>query len=287
MSKVFNSFLSTVDDFWNFILIPFRWIKNVPGRLRELAPFATLVSFILAYYSFQVATKARKEGAEITKQTVAMIDTMKAATKQISENLKSIPEASKSFKIGIDKMTSSIDTLKTNLNAFSSSLQNYDGVLKTVAEVTKKNLDLVQKQQQIWEQELGKEPKLELQLRRAYIDSLGKVRIQAQIANLGNAAVKEFYIIVNCPKLYKVQTKMSPWDTTATIQSYSHTFNQLFGPAKSEKDFHLLKNEFLDFSVDKIPSKMTPYIFQYTITHEKNRNGGLFTVKAENIEGFK
>lgn len=209
-------------------------------------------------------------------------------TKGILVNLRSIPGASESFKKGIDKMEGSISSLEKHLAEFSLSVQDYGTVLKPVAQATEKNVELIQKQQEIWEQELRKAPDLKLLLDRAYADTLGKIQIQTQIANLGNGIVREFTLLIKCPKTYDLRSsRLYAWDSLATVQSFSYSFSQIIVPARKGEKFYRFKSNELAFSVKNLPKQNLPYKLQYEIIHEKGSSEGELTISQSDIVGYR
>lgn len=210
-SKIFNSLLSLIDDFWNFILTFLKWIKNHADRLKEFAPLATLASFILAFYSFQIATQARRENKETTTQTVAMIASMKANTDSISSNMKSISGATTEFKNGLQEIRevmkeqaksfeTSIATLQASIGSFNSSLQRQEDVINTLAAATEKSVNVLQQRTEILEQELSRSPKLKLIARKVDRDSSRAINVNTWIVNSGNIFSSKHTILLHVPK---------------------------------------------------------------------------------------
>jgi hypothetical protein len=261
------------------------WFKTV---LQIIQLSLTIFAVWFSYNTAQRGAESNAKNLKIFQSMAAADSSINEVTKGILINLQSIPGASESFKKGIDKMEGSISSLERNLSTFSLSVQDYGNVLKPVAQATEKNVELIQKQQLIWEQELHKAPDLKLLLDRAHADTTGKIQIQTQIANLGNGIVREFTLLIKCPKAYELRSsRLYAWDSTATVQSFSYSFSQIIVPARKGEKFYRFKSNELAFNVNKLPKQNLPYKFQYEIIHEKGSSEGDLVISQSDIVGYK
>ena len=273
----------------------FSWVKNAwngfRNLLKDIAPLATLASFILAFYSFQIATQARKENAETTKQTVAMIASMKANTDSISSNMKAISGATTAFRIGLQEIrevmkeqTKSFETsiaiLQTSIGSFNSSLQRQENVINALAGATEKSVNVLQRRTELLEQELSRSPKLNLIARKVARDTSGGIDVNVWMVNSGNIFSSKQTILLRIPKGYHFASSgyrlSNPGEQE---QVWSLQLDRFVGYDKSGQSSMMINYPDMNFKITLAPNTKTLKI-PYKIFHEGGITEDFLTINV-------
>ena len=232
----------------------FSWIKKLADEMRGLAPYATLLSFVLACWSFYFARQATKEGAKTTRETVAMIASMKDNTDEISSNMKAISDATTAFKSSLQEIRAvmkeqaksfetSITTLQTSIGSFNSSLQRQENVINSLAAATEKSVNVLHQRTELLEKELSRSPKLNLVARKVVRDTSGVINVDVWMVNSGNIFSSKQTILLRVPKDYRLASS-----------GY-----RLSTPEEQEQVWSLQVDRFVGYDKSGQPSMMMNY----------------------------